>query len=383
MATTTTRLGLRKPDPDPLTGDYVSAGDDLNDNWDNLDGKIPFTVCTSGTRPGAPYDGQPIRETDTGDAYVWDAGNTKWCRIMVEDYTTGWPETIVINRATTGLGAIQVRIGAEASRRWEVNSQGQLFWGDGAASPDTNLYRSAANTLKTDDSLVVAGAFTPSVGYLYSQTVFYAANGTFSKGSYTGLRAVRVRCVAGGNGGGGAAATAASQTSGGSGGQAGGYAESWILAASLASSETVTVGAGGAGVSGASGAEGADTSFGSLVVADHGDANSVGLVAGTAGTGGFVRGGQSTQFNTGDLIIAGTGGGSGGRLGTSGAVGGTGGPSPLGAGGGGAGITTGSAAGQNAVSWGAGGGGAANGPSNAARAGGNGGNGLVIVDIYV
>lgn len=383
MATTTTRLGLRKPDPDPFTGDYVSAGDDLNDNWDNLDGKIPFVVCTSGTRPGTPYDGQPIRETDTGDAYVWDAANAKWCRIMVEDYNTGWPETIVITRDTTGQGALQVRITAEASRRWEVNSQGQMFWGDGTASPDTNLYRSAANTLKTDDNLVVAGSFTPSVGYLYKQTVFFVANGTFTKASYTGLRAVRVRCQAGGNGGGGAAATAASQTSGGSGGQAGGYAESFILAASLAANETVTVGAGGAGVSGASGAEGADTSFGSLVVADHGDTGSVGLVAGTAGTAGWVRGGQDLQFNTGDLIISGSGGGSGGRLGTSGAAGGTGGNSPLGAGGGGAGITTGSAAGQNAINWGGGGGGAANGPSNSARAGGNGGNGIVIVDIYV
>jgi hypothetical protein len=383
VATTTTRLGLRKPDPDPLTGDYVSAGDDLNDNWDNIDGKIPFTVCTSGTRPGTPYDGQPIRETDTLDAYVWDAANAKWVKLMIEDQTTNWPEIIGITRATSGLGAFQIRITGEASRRWEINSTGQMFWGDGTASPDTNLYRSAANELKTDDSLVVGGAFTPSTGYLFKQRVIFTANGTFTKASYTGLRAVRVMCQAGGNGGGGAAATGASQTSGGSGGRGGGYAESFILAAALASSETVTVGAGGAGVSGASGAEGGDSSFGSLVIADHGDSSSVGLVAGAGGTGGFVTGQAGTQVNTGDLVIGGGPGGAGGRLGTSGAVGGTGGNAVLGPGGGGTGITTGGATGNGGRSYGGGGGGACVGPSLAARAGGDGAAGIVIVDVYV
>jgi hypothetical protein len=221
------------------------------------------------------------------------------------------------------------------------------------------------------------------LGYQLSQTVQFTGSGTFTKSDYTGLRAVRVRCQAGGNGGGGAAATGASQTSGGSGGQGGGYAESFILTALLAASETVTVGGGGAGNSGASGSEGADSSFGTLVVADHGDASSVGLVAGAAGTGGFVTGGKTTQTSTGDLTISGGGGGAGGRIGVSGAVGGTGGSSQLGNGGSGSGVTTGAAAGTDGTLYGAGGGGACVGPSQTARAGGAGAAGIVLVDIYV
>lgn len=384
MATTTTRLGLRKPDPDPFTGDYVSAGDDLNDNWDNIDGKIPFTVCTSGTRPGSPYDGQPIRETDTLDAYVWDAANTKWVRLFIEDHTTAWPETIVINRASTGLGALQVRIGAEASRRWEVNSEGQMFWGDGTASPDTNLYRSAANTLKTDDALVVAGAFTPSVGYLFKQRVIFTASGTFTKASYTGLRAVKAICVGGGGGGGGTAATAGSTVAAAGGGGGGGYTEKWILAASLASSETVTVGAAGtAGSAGANdGGTGGTSSFGAFCSA-------------SGGGGGEGIGASSSSVST----AGGAGGtGTGGDLNLTGAYGGyghshvnvgyaaNGGDSPLGWGVGGRPSGTnggGGAVAPPADSYGGGGGAAFASFSQSAFAGSAGSAGIVIVDVYV
>jgi hypothetical protein len=234
-------------------------------------------------------------------------------------------------------------------------------------------------------SIYIVGFLDTVAGYRYSDTVFYALNGSFNPANYPGLRAVRVRCQAGGNGGGGAAVTVASQTSGGSGGQGGGYAESFITAAVLGTSPiTVTVGAGGGGNSGASGSEGGDSSFGSLVIADHGDASSVGLVAGAAGTAGWVDGGGGgVQSNTGDFIVTGGGGGSGGRLGVSGAAGGMGGGSFLGHGGRGCGVTTGSQAGLNGVSWGSGGGGAANGPSHSALVGGDGAHGLVIVDVYV
>lgn len=37
MATNTPNLQLRKPDPDPVTGDDVDINLDLNDNWDKID----------------------------------------------------------------------------------------------------------------------------------------------------------------------------------------------------------------------------------------------------------------------------------------------------------------------------------------------------------
>lgn len=71
MATSTTRLALRKPDPDPVTGDNVNVVTDINQSMDKIDGNIGFTVCTSGTRPGSPWDGQPIYETDTNKFRAW------------------------------------------------------------------------------------------------------------------------------------------------------------------------------------------------------------------------------------------------------------------------------------------------------------------------
>jgi hypothetical protein len=48
----------------------------------------------------------------------------------------------------------------------DIRCDGQIEWGDPQAfgSNDTNLYRSAANTLKTDDSLVVTGVGTGALG---------------------------------------------------------------------------------------------------------------------------------------------------------------------------------------------------------------------------
>ena len=37
-----------------------------------IESGVGFTVVTSSTRPGAPFDGQGIYETDTGLSFVWD-----------------------------------------------------------------------------------------------------------------------------------------------------------------------------------------------------------------------------------------------------------------------------------------------------------------------
>ena len=67
MATTTTRLGLTKPD-------FVDVVDisDLNTNADEIDAAVGFTLCTNATRPASPWSGQVIFETDTGSSFVWD-----------------------------------------------------------------------------------------------------------------------------------------------------------------------------------------------------------------------------------------------------------------------------------------------------------------------
>jgi hypothetical protein len=66
MATNTTLLGLIKPD-------YVDDVDiaDINSNMDDIDSAVGATICTSTTRPGTPFTGQLIFETNTDKFLVW------------------------------------------------------------------------------------------------------------------------------------------------------------------------------------------------------------------------------------------------------------------------------------------------------------------------
>lgn len=58
--------------------------------------------------------------------------------------------------AATTTDALAIDVTGDTQKRIIVNGDGKLEWGSGALAVDTNLYRSAANTLKTDDSLSIA-----------------------------------------------------------------------------------------------------------------------------------------------------------------------------------------------------------------------------------
>lgn len=77
-------------------------------------------------------------------AAPWGDFNTAQANIHVGNYTAA---------------ALNVTVGAETSARFELDGNGLMIWGSGSAQ-DTNLYRSAANVLKTDDSLIVIGSVT-------------------------------------------------------------------------------------------------------------------------------------------------------------------------------------------------------------------------------
>lgn len=73
-ATPTPRLGLLKPAPT----DNVSVAQ-LNQNADTIDASPGTFICTSTTRPAAPFSGQFIYETDTKKKLVYDG--TAWLTI--------------------------------------------------------------------------------------------------------------------------------------------------------------------------------------------------------------------------------------------------------------------------------------------------------------
>ncbi|TXS35074.1 hypothetical protein [Streptomyces sp. t39] len=63
-----------------------------------------------------------------------------------------------VYRAAGTDSALSVRVSGDANSRFQALASGELTWGaGGGSSVDTNLYRSAANTLKTDDALEVVG----------------------------------------------------------------------------------------------------------------------------------------------------------------------------------------------------------------------------------
>jgi len=64
--------------------------------------------------------------------------------------------------------AFQTMMNGDTSRRWVVFADGKTEWGDGTTR-DTNLYRSAADRLKTDDSLQVGLRF--AIGQVPDATI--------------------------------------------------------------------------------------------------------------------------------------------------------------------------------------------------------------------
>lgn len=78
-ASTTSRLLLTKPDPNPVTGDFVDINV-LNADFDRIDAAAGAFPCTSGTRPTGTdrWDGRLIRETDTRRTLVWNATQAVW-----------------------------------------------------------------------------------------------------------------------------------------------------------------------------------------------------------------------------------------------------------------------------------------------------------------
>ena len=265
-------------------------------------------VCTSTTRPTAPYEGQQIYETDTNRVLVWD--NATW---------------IVIN--------------------------------GGASS------------------------------YQFVQTIYFTSSGTFTKATYPWLRAIRIKAVGGGGGSGGTSATSSSQGCAANGGGGGCYAETFYTdIASLASSVTVTIGAGGTAGSAtpSAGGTGGTTSFGSLLTAGGGGGSVAQGALTYAYSDAFINNGSGTATGA-DFIVEGQDGFAGMVLTPTAATyqgggkGGAGGGTFLGVGG-----TSSSAAagGGNVGTYGGGGGGRYSGASSAANGGHAGAAGVCIVELY-
>lgn len=276
---------------------------------------------------------------------------------------------LIVNAGSNDLVLANDDAGSSAVNRFAMGSdltleanQTALAWYDGTSQ----RWR-----------VVGGGGGSGSVGVVLSSDSprVYTSNNTWAKP--TGLLYAVVEVIGGGGAGGGAAATGASDYSAGGGGAGGGYSKKKILAADLAASVSVTVGAGGTGSSGASGGTGGTSSFGSHLQATGG---SGGAASSASSTLAFLQGGTGGVGSSGNVNAAGDTGSPGVR--NSLPFGGGGGGTHMGGGGAG-GVTAAAYNGPAGAAYGGGGAGSANAASQSARAGGAGAAGVVIVWEYV
>ena len=58
--------------------------------------------------------------------------------------------------AAASSQAVAVKVDGDSEARVKIDAGGKITWGSGSATGDATLYRSAANILKTDDTLAAA-----------------------------------------------------------------------------------------------------------------------------------------------------------------------------------------------------------------------------------
>lgn len=157
----------------------------VNDAWNRIDDQIGVVICTSGTRPSAPYGGQPIYETDTRLMYVRNAANTAWTLV-----NTGIP--VVLNGAAIASPYTNMIIYATEDgglRRWS-GAAWVLF-----ESNSRKVYKAAtesvnnSGTLQNDDAF--AWSLVASSAYALEGCLYYdgaADNGVYGAGGAGGLK---------------------------------------------------------------------------------------------------------------------------------------------------------------------------------------------------
>ncbi|MEL0098391.1 MAG: hypothetical protein VW907_02410, partial [Opitutae bacterium] len=102
--------------------------------------------------------------------------------------------SITIDDATSAASqAVAINVNGDTQNRLTIDAGGKISWGPGGTTAvDTVLYRSAANTLKTDDaftatSLAVTGAFTlPTSDGSANQVMVTNGSGTVTWANQSG-----------------------------------------------------------------------------------------------------------------------------------------------------------------------------------------------------
>ncbi len=324
------------------------------------------TIQEAPTTVGEYLDYQKVYAQDTGitDAMILTILNSNFKYVNGQTITVIPSNTNVTTTPTlnvNGLGDVVIKRSPTASCQA----------GDITAGAVVGLiYDSGAN------EFYITNIFIPTISSINPTVQILSGSGTYTPPP--GTTYIELEGVGGGGGGAGVGTSSPGLGSAAPGGGSGGYFRKTIT--SLSPSYSYSVGAGGAGGSAGvnNGVSGGNTTFGSLTA--NGGVGGV-SVAGTTQTG-FSNGPLGGTATGGDINIQGESGGSG-YWAAAVSVGGCSGSSQLGSKSAQVGCkSTSSVAGNNGLNYGCGGGGAACSGAASTRAGGNGSNGIIIINEY-
>lgn len=174
--------------------DNVDVVQDLSNNMDKLDALLGWRPVTSGTLPASAFQGAPFYTTDTVKLYVntglGGSAATTYKQVLLAGSTfdsnislgssalqftagsSGASATFAGMRGTSTHLLLSGRtLSASANDQFSATVAGLLSWGAGSGAVDTNLYRSAADTLKTDDSFSVGANLTVAGSSTLTDTI--------------------------------------------------------------------------------------------------------------------------------------------------------------------------------------------------------------------
>ena len=277
----------------------------------------------------------------------------------------------IVNAFGATLLAGEIAANSIVTVLWNATLASFMLLSATSAIPTVPTASTGTATRQAASTEFVANAITAATGRLLNVQKFSTA-GTYTYTPTSGAKSLVVEVIGAGGGGGSASGASTSAVALGSGGGGGGYAKSYLT--SVPTSQSVVVGAGGAPAT-----NGGNSSFGSIVANGGGAGGS--NISGTWTSGALLtRGGGGGSSSGGNITNA--SGGCGGTAIWSNAgncVSGCGGSSILS--GSASSIGGGSGYGVSGAT-GAGGSGANSNQSTTLYAGGNGGDGLVVIYEY-
>lgn len=160
MATTTTRLGLRKP----AGSDSVNVSTDLDANFDAIDTVIGSVYATKSTRPSTPFQGESVYESDTGASIVHNGSSPA---------SAGW----VYPRAVAGYLTAATRPSVVSSGLLVRESDTHNLVVSNGSSPASGSWEHVSVPVVSSTSAIVA-PYTNQLVIQSSDNVQYRYNGS-------------------------------------------------------------------------------------------------------------------------------------------------------------------------------------------------------------